>query len=273
MPPPAGPLLHATLIAADSAPLQQAYAALGLHVQSAGVVSAEQAAAWQQPQWAGCTWTMLGAAGAPPLLRLLQVPGARPRPTRYSRGWLALEVLVRDVDALRAPAAAAGFEVIGEPADLDVSPSIRAMQLIGPAGEMLYLTQVKAPVPPFELPLSTAIPNERNLDRLFIAVLSTPSREATVAACAAHAPAAVLRFETKITVLNRAFGRELTATWPVATLQWAGATLFEVDEVLQPTVTATVGVPDGLAWVTMRCDGPAGLSEWSPGAWVETVPG
>jgi hypothetical protein len=41
------------------------------------------------------------------------------------------------------------FQVIGEQVNLDVSDNIRAMQVIGPAGEALYLTQVKAEVPTF----------------------------------------------------------------------------------------------------------------------------
>ena len=58
------------------------------------------------------------------------------------------------------------FQIIGEPANLDVSDDIRAMQVIGPAGEVLYLTEIKAVVPPFELPFARC-----TVDRLFIPVL------------------------------------------------------------------------------------------------------
>lgn len=274
-PTAAGPLCHATLVVADLARLQQAYAALGLVAVAQGKVDAAQSRRWGQPALQGRRILELAPSpGAPTLLRLIELPDAMPRPTRLSHGWLALEILVRDVDALAAALPAGHFEVVGAPADLELSPAIRAMQLVGPAGEMLYLTQVKAAVPPFDLPLSSALPAGQALGPLFIAVLSTPSREAVLEAIAALSPLSVLRFDTKVTVLNRALGRPPDARWPLATAQWAGRSLFEIDEVVDSRITpATPGVlPSGLAWVTLRAPGGDGaLREVSPGAWLETL--
>jgi hypothetical protein len=274
----AGPLAHATLIVADAAPLAAAYAALGLQAQRAAPVSAAQAAAWGRPALAGAGVVWLAAPGSPPLLRLLECPGAAPRPTRFSHGWMALEILVRDVDALAGPALAGGFEIVGAPADLEMSASLRAMQLIGPAGEMLYLTQVKAPVPPFELPLSAELPPGCLLGPLFIGVMSVPDRAAALAACAALAPTGTAQFETKVTVLNRAHGRELATRWPLATVALAGRCLLEIDEVAAPTLVPAPrvhGLPAGLAWLTLRARhdtrGPA-LAELAPGVWWEQAP-
>jgi hypothetical protein len=280
----AGPIAHATLIVDDATALASAYAGLGLSAHAGGTVDRATAAAWRQPTLAGraVTW-LTPAGGTQPLLRLIEVPGTPPRPTRFSHGWLALEVLVRDVDALAPQVAAAGFEIVGPPADLDVSPAIRAMQAIGPAGEMLYLTQVKSPVPPFEIPLSAALPAGVDIGPLFIAVLSTPSREAVIAACEPLAPRQALRFDTKITVLNRALGHEIGKRWPVATLQWADFSLFEIDEVIDPavvpaapaaTATSPPALPPGLAWITLRTapGTPHALVELSSGAWLETLP-
>jgi hypothetical protein len=274
--PTAGPLRHATVLTADSAALRRAYVALGLVVTAQGRVDANTAAAWGQAQLGGCACIELGRPGAT-LLRIIEVPHASAhataRATRYSHGWLALEVLVRDVDALAAPAAAAGFEIVGAPADLALSPNIRAMQLVGPAGEMLYLTQVKAPVPPFELPLSDSIEASQNIGPLFIAVMSTPSRAAAMQACAPLMPRATLCFDTKVTVLNRALGRDVNTAWPLATVQLAGQCLFEVDEVVDAQVhTPQPGVlPAGLAWVSVQGGGAGPLRELSPGAWLETT--
>ncbi|MFM8342932.1 MAG: hypothetical protein ACKOB5_00205 [Betaproteobacteria bacterium] len=278
----AGPIRHATLIVADFAPLVAAYAHLGLVPSDEARIDANRAAAWGPAAVAltGCRDLWLGPAGEPALLHLIERPGTAARPTRREHGWLALEILVRDVDAIAARLAAAGgggFELIGPAADLDVSPAIRAMQLVGPSGEMLYLTQVKAPVPPFVIPLSSTLPLERDLGALFIAVLSTPSREATLAACTTLGAGTVLRFDTRITVLNRALGRPLDTRWPVATVQWAGQSLFEIDEVVagevRPATCAPgAGLPAGLAWVTIQgsdADRTAGLRELSPGAWLE----
>ena len=118
---------------------------------------------------------------------------------------------MRDVDALAAALVPGHFDIVGAPADLELSPAIRAMQLVGPAGEMLYLTQVKAPVPPFALPLSRELPPAQAIGPLFIAVLSTPSREAVLRAIAPLSPLSTLCFDTKVTVLNRALGRALEA--------------------------------------------------------------
>jgi len=273
-PLPAGPLAHATLIVGDAWPCIAAYRGLGLSDRDGGAVGSEQAAAWGQPQLAGSSVTWLTAHGArDALLRLITVPGAPARPTRFSHGWMALEVLVRDVDALAPRVAAAGFEIVGPPADLDVSPAIRAMQAIGPAGEMLYLTQVKSPVPPFSIPLSADLPHGVDIGASFIAVLSTPSRDAVIDACAPLHPAAVLRFDTRITVLNRALGRDIAQRWPVATVQWGGQSLFEIDEVADARVHTTPdALPAGLAWVTMAASAGAGpLREISPGAWLEVL--
>ena len=182
---------------------------------------------------------------------------------------------MRDVDALAAALVPGHFDIVGAPADLELSPAIRAMQLVGPAGEMLYLTQVKAPVPPFALPLSRELPPAQAIGPLFIAVLSTPSREAVLRAIAPLSPLSTLCFDTKVTVLNRALGRALEARWPLATAQFAGQCLFEIDEVVDARVkpaSAPEALPAGLAWVTMSAPGGSEpLREISPGAWLETL--
>ena len=276
----AGPLRHATLLVSDVHAMQGAYAALGLVVCERSTISAARAKAWGHASLAGRSLLGLGtAADGPSLLRLIKRPGAAIRPTRYSHGWLALEILVRDVDALAQQLTGSSFEIVGAPADLDVSPHIRAMQVIGPAGEMLYLTQVKAPVPPFEVPLSSQLQAPAQIGPLFIAVLSTPSRAASLQACAALAPKAQLQFDTKVTVLNRALGRPVDARWPVATVQWAGESLFEIDEVVDDRVRPAAApgeLPSGLAWIAMDAPNnsaaPAKLQELSPGAWIELLP-
>jgi hypothetical protein len=264
-----GPLRHATLIVCDAAPLIEAYALLGLAPAGSDRVDAAQAQAWQRPALSGCAVTWLAAPGSA-LLRLIESAGAHARPTRLSHGWLALEVLVRDVDALgQRLQASTAFGIVGAPADLAVSPAIRAMQVIGPAGEMLYLTQVKQAVPPFDLPLSADLTPTKDLGALFIGVMSVPDREAALSACAVMAPRSTLRFDTRISVLSRALERPLDHPWPVATLQWDGSSLFEIDEVTDGRVTQPAAgmPPDGLAWLTM--DGATGMKELAPGVWLE----
>ncbi|HEY1130250.1 MAG TPA: hypothetical protein VGF12_12680 [Roseateles sp.] len=254
---------------AEAAPLIKAYALLGLAPAARGRVDEAQALSWHRPDLSGCAVTWLAAPGSAPLLRLIELPAAAARPTRLSHGWMALEVLVRDVDALGDRLLDSPFEIVGPPADLAVSPAIRAMQVVGPAGEMLYLTQVKQPVPPFDLPLSAELEPAQDVGPLFIGVMSVPDREAAIAACAAMTPRATLRFDTRVTVLSRALDRPLDHPWPVATLQWAGRSLFEIDEVQDAHVCSPTRnkPPDGLAWLTLH--GATGMQELAPGVWVE----
>ena len=85
----------------------------------------------------------------------------------------AAELIVRDVDALADRLAASPFEVIGEPQDLSFSDDIRAMQILGPGRELLYLTQFKRPVPGLDVPTPRC-----DVDRTFIVILGGPSMEA-----------------------------------------------------------------------------------------------
>ena len=176
--PRIGPPRAGTVVAADLGPSLAAYRDhLDLQVISDAPLAAALAAAWGKPALAGCGCVLMGADPADPSthwLRLLEVPGAvAPAPMRQ-RGWLALEVLVRDVQALGRRLEGGPFRVLGTPRPLSVSDDIWAMQVAGPAGETLYLTEVRAQVPPFELPMNA----RHTAERLFIPVLSAPDREA-----------------------------------------------------------------------------------------------
>ena len=58
-------------------------------------------------------------------------------------GWNAAELIVEDVDGLAVQLENSPFKIIGSPADLSFTKNIRAMQVMGPANEILYLTQFK----------------------------------------------------------------------------------------------------------------------------------
>ena len=72
------------------------------------------------------------------------------------------------------------------------------MQVVGPAKEILYLTQIKAHVPGFELPFARC-----RVDRLFIPVLVAENRENALNVYTSFPQTNGMPFETKITVLNR----------------------------------------------------------------------
>lgn len=219
-------ILHATLVAPDLTAACDAYLAqLGLTICKREELDADTAWLLGLDELRGHAVAWLANEAGEPILRLIEDTQAVPREPMFHHGWLALEVLVGDVDQLAA-GLKAPFRVLGPPADLELSPAIRATQVLGPCGELLYLTQIKAAVPPFDLPMSDA-----RVSRPFIAVMSTPDRSASQAAWSALAGQVGWTFDTKITVLNRAHAKPLEGQYPVAVVPLAGQCMVEIDEV------------------------------------------
>lgn len=272
-----GPALAGTVVTADVAATVQAYVgALDLQVVRDAPLPAAVAQAWGKPALAGHRFVVLGADSADPSthwLRVLEVPGApAPAPMRQ-RGWLALEVLVRDVQALGRRLEGGPFRVLGTPRPLSVSDDIWAMQVAGPAGETLYLTEVRAQVPPFELPMNA----RHTAERLFIPVLSAPDRESALAWYAARAGGSGLRFDSRVSALSRALGLDPEHRRAVATLALAGRSVIEIDEVPEhpPAPALAVGLPAGLAMVSLYADDATTwprLEQGPAGEWIEWLP-
>lgn len=268
-----GPALAGTLVTADADASVQAYVgALDLQLISDAPLPAAVARAWGKPALAGHRLAVLGADPSDPSthwLRVLEVPGVRPPAPMHQRGWLALEVLVRDVQALGRRLEGGPFRILGAPRALSVSDDIWAMQVAGPAGETLYLTEVRAPVPPFELPTRARCTAER----LFIPVLSAPDRHAALGWYEARNGNTGLRFDSRVSALNRCLGLDPEQQRPVATLQLAQDSMLEIDEVAEhgPAPAVAAGLPAGLAMVSLWADpslhGAAAWSSTGDAAW------
>ncbi len=221
-----GPCLSATLTTPGLEASIRAYCDfLHQHLASRGVVSTRQAHHWGLESLAGAPFAWLANDLNESWLRLIEVPGTQPLDPFFYSGWFALEINVQEVDELYVKLKNSPFRVIGEPANLDVSDNIRAMQLIGPAGEVLYLTQLKAEVPPFQLPFARCA-----VDRVFIPVLLTTNRGGSLADYEKFPGTHGVEFETKITVINRARKLDLNQRHPVATIQLRGDNLIEIDQ-------------------------------------------
>jgi catechol 2,3-dioxygenase-like lactoylglutathione lyase family enzyme len=251
-PPCLGPALCGTVVVADIDRMIEAYVTyLGMSVVTDTLLSPVIAKAWGKPVLTGRRVVVLGADLKDPTthwLRLLHDSTAVPPAPMRSGGWLALEILVHDVCSLGERLKNSAFKVLGEPRPLAVSDKIWAMQVTGPAGETLYLTEVRAQVPPFELPP----PARHDAERLFIPVLSAPERERTLGYYEQLSGNIALRFETRVAALNTALGVDPEARRHVGTLQLAEKTLIEVDEVPEhPEVVMAGGrLPSGLAMVS-----------------------
>ncbi|MGN0858040.1 MAG: hypothetical protein ACI4NW_02480 [Stenotrophomonas sp.] len=226
-------IIHATLIAPDLAAFCTAWQQqLAMQLHACSVLEADQAAILGLADLAGAPQAWLANSAGVPVLRVIEDPGAVVAEPMFRHGWLSLEILVGDIDRLAA-GLQPPFRILGPAANLELSDAIRAAQVLGPAGELLYLTQVKAPVPPFDLPMTDA-----TIASTFIGVMTTGDRAASQAAWSALLGAPGWAFETRITVLNRAYGKPLEGRYPVAVVPMPGQCLVEIDQVDLPPPSA-----------------------------------
>lgn len=249
-----GPCSAATVVCSDLAAGISAWGELEHTLHSRAQLSPAEAQRWGMPQAAGAPVAWLANALGEPWLRLIGDDTAAALPPFAHSGWLALEIAVQALDTLHARLRSSQyFRILGPPAELDVSPAIRAMQVQGPAGEVLYLTEITAPVAGFELPQARC-----RVDRLFIPVLLSTDRERSAQHFHRLGAQAPRFFDTRIGVINRARQLAADTRHPVATLQLAGSHLIEIDELgaLQPRPAAACGLPAGIAVISMATQAP-----------------
>lgn len=256
-----GPILAATVTVTDLPAAVARYTkTVGYETAGTGRVAGAQAAAWGAPAMADRPYHLLRpASGEPGWIRLVQ--GTRPpafRPLAHF-GWAAIEILLRDTDAIHERMKGSDFTIIGEPHPLTSSPEIKAMQVVGPDGEALYLTNVpKGASPLHELPQP-----QSDIDRIFIMVLGVPDFAATHADFAARFGVAKTSERTRgINFVGAGYGLEdLGKPLPMSTVQLDGRCVIQVDG-MQPTATprpCTNGeLPPGIAIVSIaRAADPA----------------
>lgn len=152
---------------------------LGFVVAEQAIVGADLAAAWDAPAAAGARVALLAPAGGRPgFIRLVESPAAGGYRALRTHGWAAYEITVRDCHALFEAIGERGaaFEVIGPPQPVPGFDNFIPFQVVGRAGEALYLNQVlQSAMSGLDLPLAQAA-----VDHMFIAVLAAPDRAAAV---------------------------------------------------------------------------------------------
>ncbi|WP_163932442.1 VOC family protein [Paraferrimonas sp. SM1919] len=223
--------------------------ALGFKVSKRSLVCEKQADNWQASGLLGSPRIDLMAPDGSSWLTLVQEQHLVRANPLQTHGWMALEINVANVDKLRQSCIGAGFEIIGEPAYLQLSDSIKAMQIKGHGGEISYLTQIDNEVPPFKLPQTDALSAG-----LFITVLNCADRAESLAFYESlNQGQAGLKFDTKVTVLNKAWGKATENQYPVATLQLNGKALFEIDEVVGSDINpASDSLPAGIGLIRIE---------------------
>lgn len=171
-------------------------------------------------------------------------------PFRYP-GWNAAEVVVGDVDALAVSLADSPFRILGPPADLSMTSNIRAMQVEGPGGELLYLTQIKAPVPGFDLPM-----RDSGVGHCFVGIVSGVDGEALKAWYREYFGLPDAPFvDARVQGLSLAFDLPRDHFHPIAALALAPEFLIEIDQMPAADPRPLVaGVPAGIVSISIGVD-------------------
>lgn len=227
-----------------------------------GSVTPDLVEAWDTPAMAGRRFVLMQpASGAEVYLRFIEGSApAQETPGLTTHGWNAAELLVTDPDLIARQFPQSSFEVIGQPQDLYPRPkSPRAMQVRGPAGEILYMTRFDPAGSNYALGSATTL-----VDRVFIVVVGGPSMSE------------LRRFygdvlglpvsdttPMRISVLARANNLPADMTFPLALAPLPKDFAVELDEYpsnTRPRSRPYGGLPPGMAMVTFLADQPDRLA-------------
>lgn len=226
-------ILVITLSAPDLAAVERAYTGeLGYEVVERGSVDSNLAAAWDARAMAGRPSLLLRPASKEPVyLRFVEAARSDGYAAMKTHGWNAIEMLAADPDeaARRMRAAPSAFRIVGEPRPLGPNSPIRAMQVVGPAEEVLYLTR---PGGEAAASLGTA---KTFVDRPFIIILGGRDLTAMREFYGRHFQIQVGQpGQARMTVLNKAHGLDIETTHPLAMARLSPRFALELD-----------GYPDG----------------------------
>ncbi len=162
----------ATIGATDLAKTEDWYGNwLDYEVVERGSISGKLARSWGAPKMEGRSFILMRPeSGADVFIRAAQVddvPGYRAMTTT---GWNSFEIVVEDAYGLNDKLKASPFDIVGSVQSIGGnSPSIHAMQVIGPSQEVLYLTMETGDMATSPLP-----PAGSFVDRVFIVILAGP---------------------------------------------------------------------------------------------------
>lgn len=227
---------------------------LGLGVVETGALAPDLAASWGCPGIAGARFaTVAPASGTPCFLRFVEQPLPPDFVPTTTYGWAAYEITVQDVFGWPARLDRSGFDIVGQPREIPGLPYFVAMQMIGRGREMIYLNEVRANTPTSDLPAAAS-----PVDHLFIAILATPDRAATMAWYARHlALEEGGTYTIPYTMISRAFGLPLDTLSTISMAQKGRMAIIEVDDYPAAARTRRSGsgmLPPGNAMVTLSVD-------------------
>lgn len=234
---------------------------LGLRLVERGRLARDLAESWGAEASAGADMvTLQPQSGAQCFFRLVEGPTPPGFAALRTFGWAAFEITVDDVFALPGKLEGSGFEVVGPPEEIPELPYFIAMQVAGRGGEVLYLNQVAMDTPDSDLPKALS-----PVDRIFIAILAVPDREAAVAWYDKKLGLGeAARYELVYDLINRSFGLPADTKSVISLLQQARMPVIEVDGYppaagARPTLEKQI--PPGNAMITLAVANLDGLAD------------
>jgi len=252
-------LRAATLITPDpDAAARRYHSWFGYRVVETGSVLPELASSWGMAAIAGRRYAVVQpASGVPVYLRFIEGGIAPDYQPLRSFGWAAIELCVQDVQAVHQRLRDSPFTIIGPPRALDGAPAIWPMQVQGPDGEIIFLTEIRADEPGARLPRA-ACP----VDCLFIAVLACADLAASRAWFEQHlAFSGGPDFTLAYTTLSRAFGLAPAHKHRIAVLGHEGDAFLQLDQYpaqAAPRRQSEGELPPGIAMVSFMAPALAG---------------
>jgi hypothetical protein len=225
---------------------------LGYRVVAEAPVPADLAAVWAAPAMAGKPCALLQpASGANVYLRFIETGRAGGYWPPVTQGWIATEILTTDPDALLARLAGTAFRHVSGPADLYPAPkSARALQMAGPAGELMYFTRLLPGGSRFGLHGARCF-----VDRPFIMVVGGASMRALEQFYGATLGQRIFVQEPfRIKQMSRVLGVPESSAYPISLAGLPGRSfLLELEELPAGIARRTVPpgeLPEGLAMVS-----------------------
>ena len=218
------------------------------------------AATWGAAEIAGYRYSIMQpASGESVYLRFIERPNSNREARGYQamreEGWNAIEILAEDPDALaKQLASSAHFKVVGAPRYLTPKKAIKAMQAIGPANELLYLTHIRDT----ESSGFGLLPGNGFVDRVFIMVVGGKDFDALRNFYRDSFGMQVtepLRY--RIGVLSDTYGLDNETLHEIAIAPISNRFLFELDhypDAAGENRLMSDGLPDGVIIVSVEVD-------------------
>lgn len=261
-----GPISCVTIAAPEVQRMIDTYRLyLGYELVDHGKLSAQQALLWGRPGLAGRRYAiMLPGGEGETSFRFVESPPAPGYRPFLHMGWNAAELMVQDVDGIAARLADSPFKIIGPPANLSFTDKIRAMQVLGPSNESLYLTSFKEKMAEFDVPEA-----KHYVDRTFIVILGGQSVASLNEFYSRHFGIATAQsMPAVISVISKAHGIPADTKHELAALELSGQSFIEADTMPAATLprdSASGELPPAIAMVSFGVDAlPDTLSYLAP---------